>query len=136
MSQPVKLSDRLVLNARTVGKLSERSIAGQIEFWARLGRAVESILRTGDLLSLKAQGDAVDAAERLDSVDSPAGRARVAAVLTAEPHPHFEVADGRPGYLVRIEADGSRTVGRFVNRTFRPAGDDTRARRPGRKPRR
>ncbi len=33
MSQPVKLSDALVLDARITGKLVERSIAGQVEFW-------------------------------------------------------------------------------------------------------
>ncbi|MBX9692585.1 MAG: ParD-like family protein [Cyanobacteria bacterium] len=43
MSQPVKLSDELVLDARLVSELGERSIAGQIEFWARLGRAIELI---------------------------------------------------------------------------------------------
>ena len=38
MSQPVKLSDGLVLDARLTGEVFQRSIAGQIEFWARLGR--------------------------------------------------------------------------------------------------
>ena len=32
MSQPVKLSDSLVFDARMAGDLLERSIAGQIEF--------------------------------------------------------------------------------------------------------
>lgn len=36
MSQPVKLSDGLVLDARITGEIAERSIAGQIEFWARV----------------------------------------------------------------------------------------------------
>src|SRR5687768_11176050 len=45
MSQPVKLSDELVLDARLVGEGLERSIAGQIEFWARLGRAIEPVLQ-------------------------------------------------------------------------------------------
>ena len=44
MSQPVKLSDDLVLDARLAGELLERSIAGQIEFWAQLGRAMEPLL--------------------------------------------------------------------------------------------
>jgi hypothetical protein len=38
MSQPVKLSDALVLDARLAGEVQERSIAGQVEFWAKLGR--------------------------------------------------------------------------------------------------
>ena len=41
MSQPVKLSDQLVLDARTMSAHAKRSIAGQIEFWAGLGRAME-----------------------------------------------------------------------------------------------
>jgi hypothetical protein len=44
MSQPVKLSDELVLDARLTGEIAERSIAGQIEFWANLGRAIEPLV--------------------------------------------------------------------------------------------
>ena len=45
MGQPVKLSESLVLDARLTGEVAERSIAGQIEFWAGLGRGVESLSR-------------------------------------------------------------------------------------------
>ena len=45
MSQPVKLSDVLVLDARLTGQIGERSITGQIEYWANLGRAIEPLLR-------------------------------------------------------------------------------------------
>jgi hypothetical protein len=38
MSQPVKVSEALLLDARLAGEAPERSIAGQIEYWARLGR--------------------------------------------------------------------------------------------------
>jgi len=41
MSQPVKISDELILDARLTAEIAERSIAGQIEFWAQLGRAIE-----------------------------------------------------------------------------------------------
>jgi hypothetical protein len=33
MSQPVKLSDALVLDARLAAEVQERSIAGQVEYW-------------------------------------------------------------------------------------------------------
>ena len=39
----MKVSDALVLDARLMGEATQRSIAGQIEFWARLGRAVETL---------------------------------------------------------------------------------------------
>lgn len=121
MGQPVKLSDALVLDARVVGKTTERSIAGQIEFWARIGRGVESVLRTESVLRLKQRGEAAPLSDCLRSVDTREGRARVTAVLEARPYPHFEPAPGRPGFLVRIEEGGKRTLGRFVNRTFRAA---------------
>ena len=55
----------------------------------------------------------------LDSVDSPAGRRRVAQCLQTQPYPHYEPAPGAPGLLVRLEANGQRTVGRFINRKFK-----------------
>lgn len=53
-----------------------------------------------------------------ESVDSPVGRQRVFEHLKAGPYPHYKTAVGSPGLLVRIEVDGERTVGRFVNRQF------------------
>jgi hypothetical protein len=121
MGQPVKLSDALVLDARVVGETTERSIAGQIEFWARIGRAVESVLRTESVLRLKQRGEAAPLSGCLRTVDTKEGRARVKAHLEGRPYPHFEPAPGRPGLLLRIDQGGKRTVGRFVNREFRPA---------------
>lgn len=121
MGQPVKLSDSLVLDARVVAKAAERSIAGQIEFWARVGKAVEGVLRGDQVMRLKQRGEAAPLSEALRSVDSKAGRERVKAQQAARPFPHFEQAPGKSGFLVKIDADGKRTVGRFVNREFRPA---------------
>ena len=122
MGQPVKLSDALVLDARLVGRAAERSIASQIEYWARVGKAVEPVLRGDRALQLKQRGEAAPLSALLATVDSEEGRERLRARLAARPFPHFEPAPGRPGWLVRIDEDGKRTVGRFVNRVFRPAG--------------
>jgi hypothetical protein len=119
MGQPVKLSDQLVLDARLVGETAERSIASQIEFWARLGRAVEPVLRTEAVLRLKQRGGAVRLSDALRTVGTPAGRERLERFLADRPYPHFEAAPDRPGLLVKIDADGTRTVGRFVHRKFR-----------------
>jgi hypothetical protein len=119
MSQPVKLSDALVIDARTAGEVVERSIAGQVEFWARLGRALEPLLQGTQVLTLCRSAAAQSLSRCLDSVDSPAGRRRVAEFLKTQPYPHYEPAPNAPGFLVRIDADGKRTVGRFVNRQFK-----------------
>jgi hypothetical protein len=119
MSQPVKLSDALVLDARLAGEALERSIAGQVEFWARLGRAIEPLLQGAQALALCRNATARPLSACLDSVDSPEGRRRVAEFLQTQPYPHYEPAQNSPGLLVRIEADGKRTLGRFVNRQFK-----------------
>ncbi len=113
---PVKLSDKLVLDARIVGEAAERSIASQIEFWARLGRAIEPVLRTDEALRLKQRGEAAPLSACLGDVDTASGRERVKAFLATHPYPHFEPAPGRPALIVKIDEDGTRTVGRFVNR--------------------
>ena len=117
MSQPVKVSDTLILDARLMGEVAERSIAGQIEFWARLGRAIEPLLRGDKALALRRAGDAKSLSDCLRSVDSPEGRQRVAEHLKTRPYPHYEPADS-PGLLVKIESSGKRTIGRFINREF------------------
>jgi hypothetical protein len=118
MSQPVKVSDALILDARLMGEATQRSIAGQIEFWARLGRAVESLLRGDQVLALSKSGNARPLSACLESVDSPEGRKRLAEHLKTLPFPHYEQAQG--GLLVRIDANGKRTTGRFINRKFQP----------------
>jgi hypothetical protein len=121
MGQPVKLSDALRLDARLTGEIAERSIAGQIEYWANLGRAIEPPLHGAHALALCRAAAARPLSSALASVDSAGGRRRVADYLATRPFPHYEAAPGRPGLLVRIEADGRRTVGRFVSRRFQAA---------------
>jgi ParD-like antitoxin of type II bacterial toxin-antitoxin system len=118
MSQPVKLSDELVLDARLTAEITERSIAGQIEFWAQLGRAIEPLLEGSRALALRRYGGAVPLSASLASVDSAEGRRRVAEYLDSRPFPHYEPAAGAPGLLIRVAEDGTRSQGRFVGREF------------------
>jgi len=119
MSQPVKLSDALVLHARLAGEAFERSIAGQVEFWARLGRAIEPLLQGTQALALCRNAAARPLSACLDSADSPEGHHRVAQFLQTQTYPHYEPTPDFPGLLIRIEGDGKRTLGRFVNRQFK-----------------
>ncbi|MGM0488037.1 MAG: TA system antitoxin ParD family protein [Planctomycetota bacterium] len=114
----MKLSDELVLDARLTSEVAERSIAGQIEYWAQLGRAIEPLLQGAQALALRRAGAVKPLSECLDSIDTDEGRRRVADHLQRQPFPHYEPAPHAPGMLVRIDADGTRTVGRFVNRQF------------------
>ena len=120
MSQPVKLSDSLVLDARLTAEVTQRSLDGQIEFWASLGRAIEPLLRGPEALALRRAEADRPLSSCLDSVDSTEGRRRVADYLDSRPFPHYEAGE-RPGLLTRIDEDGTRTAGRFVGRRFEPS---------------
>lgn len=120
MGQPVKIADDLMLDARLVAKIGSRSIAGQIEYWAHLGEALEPLLQGVQVLALLKAGAAKPLSTCLESVDTDKGRRRVIDHLKSLPFPHYEAAPKRPGMLIRIEENGTRTVGRFVNRHFTP----------------
>ena len=118
MSQPVKLSDALVLDARIAGEAQERSIAGQVEFWAKLGQAVEPLLSGRQVSELKREGNARPLSELVTTVEAPEGRARTKAYLESLPYPHYRQFPGKARIYVRTDADGTETVGRFLNRAF------------------
>ena len=120
MGQPVKVSDELISEARAIAAVSERSIAGQIEFWAQLGRSLEPLLRGDRVFALRRVGAVRPLAEAIPGVDSDAGRQRVKDYLRTQPFPHYEPVAERPGFLLRTDEDGTQTIGRFRNRVFEP----------------
>jgi hypothetical protein len=120
MSQPVKLSDALVLDARIVGEAQERSIAGQVEFWAKLGRSIEVLLDGRQVLALSRSIGVAPLSMAVDAVGTSRGRAQLTKYLDSGPYPHYEAHPTRSALLVRTEENGTETVGRFVNREFIP----------------
>src|SRR4051795_10702842 len=110
MTHPIELSEEIVLDARRTGEIAERSVSGQIEFWAQLGRAIEPLLEGARALALQRAGEARPLSECLASVDTDEGRRRVRTYLESRAFPHYDPVPGQPGVLVRIDADGTRTV--------------------------
>lgn len=122
MGQAVKLSDSLVADARAAGLVAERSIAGQIEYWARIGRAVGGGMDVDAALRLKRRADGMSLEEVLAPRSAKERRESLQAFMATQPFPHFEGVPGKKGLLVQVDADGTRTIGRFVGRDFRPVG--------------
>lgn len=118
MSQPVKLSNSLVLDARLAGEAMERSIAGQVEFWARLGKSLEVVLEGAQVMALQQAGNVRPLAECLEAADSAAGRERLETHLAGLPFPHYAPHPSKAGLLIRTDADGKQTPGRFMKREF------------------
>jgi hypothetical protein len=120
--------------ARLEAEAAERSITGQIEHWAKLGRAVETVLTYSESRAVKvSQGNLARAfgdtsarrrvqASIEDLVGSP-DRSRAVARLRGR-KPVYESDPTYPGMVVRVNPDGRRSIGRVVNRRFVPEHPD------------
>ncbi len=122
MGMPVKLSDDLVKDARQEAEATDRSLTSQIEHWARLGRKVERVLQHEDVLNLKRADDSPFAPPTrrailtvLRQIASGAARTELAKTLRQNRTVYQDAGESR---IERIERDGTRTIGRFVNRRF------------------
>jgi hypothetical protein len=122
MGMPVKLSDDLINDARQEAEVTDRSLTSQIEHWARLGRKVERVLQHQDLLDLKrgVETPSAPATPRfilstLRKITSEPAHTELAATLRAGRTVYQDAGDGR---VEQIERDGTRSIGRFVNRRF------------------
>jgi hypothetical protein len=127
MSQPVKVADTLLEAARQAAAESHRSMAAQIEHWALLGRAVEQVLVTGDVLALKRSEGHLDAEQRQGLIETlaqaldPQRQDIARAAIGIRDAVRYETDPALPGLLIQIQPDGTRTAGRLVNRQFVPA---------------
>jgi ParD-like antitoxin of type II bacterial toxin-antitoxin system len=118
MGQPVKLSDALVMEARIAGEAMQRSIAGQVEFWASLGKEMERIMTGGQISKFVQRASSEELMQRLNEVDQPEGRARLDEYLKTTKFPRYWPHPEQSRTFIREEADGTQTVGRFEGRKW------------------
>ena len=130
MPVAVKLSDSLAEDARAASEGADRSLTGQVEHWARLGKAVEPLFTAPTIATLKKSGG------DLEKIDDPAERQRVidaltklrlhppfaetSAFLATTRSPLYEGDPSNPDGIIQVHADGTRIPGAFVNRVFIP----------------
>lgn len=130
-SKPLRLSVDLVSEAETKCHYSKRSVPMQIEYWAHIGSVIEEFLTPKDVDALM-QGRAevhvapklsppVDLSSVFDQLeqDRASGKLHDKVVTSKE---WFEASSDRPGHLVKVSADGKRTVGKFENGEFKAVG--------------
>lgn len=80
---------------------------------------------TDDLASQLPRLSAAKMAElALDAVNSAQGRDRLARYLKAQPYPHYETDPTNRDLVVRIDENGARVRGRFVNKNFVAVNDE------------
>lgn len=68
--------------------------------------------------------DAKMAELALDASNSARGRDRLARYLKTQPYPHYEPDPSNRDLIVRVEENGTRVLGRFVDKNFVAVEDE------------
>lgn len=116
---PVKLSGELVEEARSSANLFHRSLTGQIEHWATIGRAVEAQLpgdaltglleRVGGTMKIGGVAEATQRREMMSVLAEFMGKASDDGAwlreISARGVPLYGTEEGK---IVRLNPDGSR----------------------------
>ena len=129
-SAPLRLDAELVRAASAAARLHKRSVPRQVEFWAEIGRAVESSISAEELLAVR-EGFArlvvdtsvsvpVEPDAVLDGLEA-SRRDGSLSDRVCEQGVRYQRSAAHPGLLERVDRDGSRAVGRFLNGEFVPS---------------
>ena len=127
MPQSVKLSDDLIKFAKFDATGADRSVAGQIEHWAKLGRGIEPFLTGATVTPIKAGAAAGADAEpavkaavlaAVREFSESGNRSKIAAFLANQTYPQYESDPEDPARIVRVSANGDRQRGRLIKRKF------------------
>ena len=129
MGIPLKVSDGLFAVAKQEAEAAERSITAQVEYWAKIGRAVETVLAHQELLTLKKAGDLLtptfptltrrrDVHALLTKVAKDLDRQAIKKHIYAAKTPVYSSDPKHPGMIVQVLSDGTRTLGSMKGRQF------------------
>ncbi len=115
---PLRFDSAFVNEARSTAALMERSATAQVEFWAKLGRVAEAVFAHDRIRLLKETGRVQDLASLLAKVDTAAGRELAKTEIMRHGTPIYGTDPAHPGLIVQKSPDGTKRLGRFVNRQF------------------
>jgi hypothetical protein len=129
----VKLSDQVVIrDVRSEAQVSDRSMAGQVEHWVKIGQAAEAILGNAEVKVLKenlpfflrqvsAQSVELKIVSTVTQIMLSPDRDAVKAKILAPGVPVYEADPAHSGKVIRIMPDGTRASGRVKGGAFTPS---------------
>ena len=129
MASPLRLSAALVEAAEKEGALQKRSAPKQIEFWAELGKAVDGVIDSADVVAViqglrkikvePVKSIAVDSRDVFDSLETIRESGGLAEKVTSAAV-YYEASLSRPGLLDRVSSrTGERQTGQFYKGVFK-----------------
>ena len=129
MASPLRLSTALVEAAEKEGAVQKRSAPKQIEFWAELGKAVDGVIDSADVVAViqglrkikvePVKSMAVDSRDVFDSLETIRESGGLAEKVTSAAV-YYEASLSRPGLLDRVSSrTGERQTGQFYKGVFK-----------------
>jgi hypothetical protein len=109
----VSLSQDFAAELRRQADAADRSMASQLEHWAKVARAIESVVPAGALGELKGGRDPGEVLSRVGAYLLNQNPSALKARLAGAQSPRYGVDDDDPEVAVRIDPDGTQTRGRF-----------------------
>lgn len=117
---PLRFDSAFVHEARATATLMDRSPTAQVEFWAKLGRVAEAVFAHDRIILLKETGRVQDLDALLTKVDTAEGRELAKAEIARHGTPIYGTDPTHPEHIVQKLPDGTKRLGKFVNRQFMP----------------
>lgn len=128
----IKISEEIADLVRRAAAAADRSMAGQVEHWARIAMEIEDRATVTEVNAIKQmRGDVAN-------IDNPQLRERVDRIISdfrstppaslrqkigLDQRPVYEPDPGSTGGVLRIDPDGTRTRGRIEGRVFVPSAE-------------
>ncbi len=123
----MRLEQTLVQAATAAGENYKRSAAGQIEYWAEIGRAVERVLDPESIIAVQSglaeikleltSGQPIEPDAVFDNLESDRREASLSGSVTSS-EITYQASHSRPGMLEQIHPDGNVLIGQFRNGEF------------------
>ncbi len=127
-TKSLRIDENLVIQAQRQARVQHRSISGQIEYWAKLGRAVASKISAAEAFSITQglkeirletpRSIAINPGSVLNELEADRAKGFSGKPVTLAPF-YFEASVGKPGFLDKVNTvSGERQTGRFRNGKF------------------
>jgi len=132
VASPIRIDPKLVELAKKEGGIKKRSVPKQIEYWAELGKAIESVIDLKDAYAIiqgfmkltvkPLESKAVDPKNVFSSLENKRKSGELSEMVTNSSI-YFEASKTKPGLLDRVNLiSGKRQTGKFHNGKFEPQG--------------
>ena len=127
-TRSIRIDENLVIQAQRQAKVQHRSLNGQVEYWATLGKAIASKISTADAFAVTqglkevrlepAKNISIEPETVLNELEKDRAKGFSGKPVTSASF-YFEVSVSQPGFLDKVDTvTGERQTGRFQNGTF------------------